>query len=64
MTGYADLFAVARKQIVECLTGVRDAVFGIKLDFAHGPIPNTSQMIEPVSELPFLSGIETELELP
>ena len=43
---------------------VKDAVFGIEFDLANGPIPNTSQMIEPVSELPFLSGIETELELP
>ena len=42
---------------------VKDTVFGIEFDLANGPMPDAGQMIEPVGELPFLSGIETEFEL-
>src|SRR5215475_5774948 len=39
MTRYADLFAVVREQIVECVTRVIDAVLGIQFHLTDGPIP-------------------------
>ena len=51
------------KQIMKVLWAVVDAVFRIKLNLAHRPIPHTCQVPEPVIELAVLVVVESELEL-
>lgn len=63
MTGDAQLFAMIRQQIVEGVLGVEDAVFGILLDLANGPVPDARQLEQPGVERLFLRASETKLEL-
>ena len=64
VTGNAEGLPVVGQQIMEALGGVVEAVAGIQLQLANGPIPDAREVPQPVGELAFLRGGETQLELP
>ena len=64
MTGDTQLRAMASQQIVQGIRGVVDPVARIEIQLAKSPVPHTCEVPQPVRQLVFLLGGQTQLELP
>ena len=63
MAGDTKFFTVIRQEVPKGFRGVEDAILGVQLDLANGPIPDAGQMPEPPIKLVYLTRFQAEFEL-